>query len=304
MQQEKSTQIKLVTTNEALVLLKAALDETPLIGLDIETAYWWDKTAERISIIQIGIPSQNSLDVWIIDCFSSLDLSSLQQIFLNNNILKVIHNASFDVNKLRKLANIIVENVFDTMLAARRAGERGCSLATLAMRHLGIELDKKHQRSNWATRPLSQEQLDYAAKDVVIALMLYEKANNSGLSGEYNRQSRFAYNEERPVVTAFEQPVRNLCAPIPANQAASQALIKIVTQFPGRYTPQSLSHCLGRERGGLAGYIVDKAISKEAFVDYKEALTIISELIAKGYLIDRAYRLSVGQIASKRLTQF
>lgn len=287
----------MVNTSETLVSLKAVLEETPLIGLDIETAYWWDKTAERISIIQIGIPSEHNVDIWILDCFSSLDLSPLQQIFLNNNILKVIHNASFDVNKLRKLANIIVENVFDTMLAGRRAGERGCSLSAMATRHLGIELDKKHQRSNWALRPLSDEQLDYAAKDVVIALMLYQKAINSGLSGQYLRQSRFAYNEERPVVTAFEQPVRNLCTPIAANQSASQALIKIVMQFPGRYSPQSLSHCLGRERGGLAGYIVDKAISKEAFIEYKEALAIVTELITNGYLIDRGYRLSVGQVA-------
>ncbi|MBI4851950.1 MAG: ribonuclease D [Acidobacteria bacterium] len=289
-------QIKLVKDDKALVSLKEILDETPLIGLDIETAYWWDKTAERVSIIQIGVPSENNVDVWIIDCFSSLDLAPLQQILLNTNILKIIHNASFDVNKLRKLANIIVENVFDTMLAARRAKERSCSLAAMAMRHLGIELDKKHQRSNWATRPLSEEQLEYAAKDVVVALMLYKKVTDSGYSGEYSRQNRFNYHEERPVVTAFEQPVRNLCAPIPANEAASQALIKIVMQFPGRYTPQSLSHCLGRERGGLAGYIVDKAISKEAFIDYKEALTIVSELITKGYLVDRSYRLSVGQV--------
>lgn len=298
---ENSFQIKLITSDKELISLKETLDETSLIGLDIETAYWWDKTAERISIIQIGVPKENNVDVWIIDCFSSLNLSPLQQIFLNSNILKVIHNASFDVNKLRKLANIIVENVFDTMLAARRAGERSCSLSAMAMRHLGIELDKKHQRSNWAIRPLSEEQLEYAAKDVVIALMLYQKDNNSTLLGNYTRQSRFAYNEERPPVTAFEQPVRNLCAPIPANQAASQALIKIVTQFPGRYTIQSLSHCLGRERGGLAGYIVDKAISKEAFIDYKEALTIVLELITKGYLLDRSYRLSVGQAA---LTKF
>jgi hypothetical protein len=292
---ENSFEIKLVTTDKELSLLKETLKETSLIGLDIETAYWWDKTSERISIIQIGVLQENTVDVWIIDCFATLDLSPLQEMFLNSNILKVIHNASFDVNKLRKLANIIVENVFDTMLAAKRAGEKANSLSAMATRHLGIELDKTNQRSNWATRPLSQSQLEYAAKDVVIALMLYQKATNSGLSGTYNRQSRFNYNEERPIVTAFEQPVRNLCAPIPANQAASQALIKIVMQFPGRYTVQSLSHCLGRERGGLAGFIVDKAISKEAFIDYKEALSIVSELIANGYLVDRSYRLSVGE---------
>lgn len=297
MQLTTKPEVKFITTPESLASSLEALKETSILALDIETAYWWDKSAEKISIIQLAIPQNDSITVWIIDCFSSLDLTPLQQIMVNNNILKVIHNASFDVNKLRKLANIIVENVFDTMLAARRAGEKGCSLAALAMRHLNIEMDKTHQRSNWATRPLSQDQLEYAAKDVIVTLLLYQKANKQGLSGEYRRQSRFSYNEERPVVTAFEQPVRCLSTAIPANKPAAQALIKIVLQFPGRYTIQSLAHCLGRERGGLAGFIVDNAITKDAFVDYQEALAIAAELINAGQLVDRGRRLCASQTA-------
>ncbi len=297
MQLSFKPEVKFIATPESLASLLEALAETSILALDIETAYWWDKSAEKISIIQIAIPKNDNISVWVIDCFSPLDLTSLQEVMINTNILKIIHNASFDVNKLRKLANIIVENVFDTMLAARRSGEKGCSLATLAMRHLGIEMDKSHQRSNWATRPLSQAQLEYAAKDAIVTLLLYEKVSKQGSSGHYQRQSRFSYNEERPLVTTFEQPVRHLSTPVAANSKAVQALIKIVMQFPGRYTVQSLAHCLGRERGGLPGFIVDNAISKDSFVDYKEALAIVTELLNAGQLVDRGRRLCVSQTA-------
>ncbi len=293
--------VTFVNSNEMLLSLHQSLMESSFIALDIETAYWWDKTAERVSLIQLGVQRETVFEVWVIDCFCNLNLKPLQEIMINSNIIKVIHNASFDVNKLRKLSNIIVENVFDTMLAARRSGEKGCSLEALAKRHLGISLDKTFQRSNWASRPLSKEQLNYAANDVIVTLLLYQKIADKPHLGKYKAQSRFSHYEERPVVTTFEHPVRNLCAPIPVNEVATKALIKIVMQFPGRYSVQSLAHCLGRDRAGLAGFIVDNAISKEAFIDHKEALTIIAELITKGYLVDRGYRLSIGQDALRKV---
>jgi hypothetical protein len=183
------------------------------------------------------------------------------------------------------------------MLAARRAGERGCSLAALASRHLGITLDKRLQRSNWAQRPLDAEQIEYAAADVATTLLLYHRQLDMGLDGEYLRRSRHTYYEEMPQVTLFEQPVRALSAPMPPNQAAIAALVQIVAQFPGRYTPQSLANCLGRERGGLPGWIVDQAISKDAFIDYQDSLKIVIALIASGRLLDRGRRLSISREA-------
>ncbi|MEW6730699.1 MAG: ribonuclease D [Acidobacteriota bacterium] len=287
-------QLKLLTDNEGLASFQSAFTHQPLVALDIETSHWWDKTAEKLSLIQLALPRQENIEVWVIDCFATLELRPVQELLMNNNVRKVIHNASFDVTKLRRLANILVENVHDTMLAARRAGERSCSLAALAARHLGIQLDKRWQRSDWSRRPLDPAQLEYAAQDAVTTLLLYQKQIQMGLNGEYTRRGRHTYHEEQPQLTIFEQPIRLQCVTAPANEAAAAVLIQIVAQFPGRYTPQALANCLGRERGGLAGWIVDQALSKETIIEYQEALTLVVELITAGRLIDRGRRLSVG----------
>lgn len=292
--------IKLLSDEAGINELLTAAADAHLLALDVETAYWWDKNAERLSLIQLAVPGATAVEVWIIDCFAGIDLKSIQQLMINTNIRKVIHNAGFDVKKLRKLANIHVENVYDTMLAAKRAGERGCSLAALAARHLGITLDKRWQRSDWARRPLVPEQLQYAANDVLTTLKLYHHQLERGFNGYYRHQGRHVLHEEHPQITIFEQPVRAQCAPVPANETAARALLQIVAQFPGRYSPQSLANCLGRERGGLPGWIVDQAITKEAFVDYQEALTIIFALVAEGRLVDRGRRLSVSASAFQK----
>lgn len=295
LEQHFDAEINLLTTEEEMAQFEAITEDLSLLALDIETAYWWDKSAERISLIQLAFPYEDSISVWVIDCFSQLDLRPLQELMINSNVRKVIHNAGFDVMKLRKLANIIVENVYDTMLAARRAGDKGCSLAALASRYLGLRLDKKMQRSDWSRRPLDHEQLRYAAGDAVVTLMLYYKQCEQGMDGGFTRRSRHSYYEEMPQVTLFEQPVRILSTPVQSSDAAAEALIKIVMQFPGRYTPQSLANCLGRERGGLPGWIVDEAISKDAFMDYQEALAIVMVLMTSGRLVDRGRRLSIAR---------
>jgi len=52
----------------------------------------------------------------------------------------------------------------------------GHSLAMVCERELGMSLDKAAQTSNWSRRPLSPDQLQYAALDAEILLMLYDNA--------------------------------------------------------------------------------------------------------------------------------
>jgi len=48
------------------------------------------------------------------------------------------------------------------------------SLKALVKRHLGLELDKSCQTSDWGSEHLSREQVEYAAKDAEVLLPLYE----------------------------------------------------------------------------------------------------------------------------------
>ncbi len=64
--------------------------------------------------------------------------------------------------------------IFDTALAARAAGIRQFSLQNLIETYFQVKLSKRYQKANWKLRPLSKEQLDYAALDTVYLYRLYQ----------------------------------------------------------------------------------------------------------------------------------
>ena len=84
-------------------------------------------------------------------------------------------------------------NLFDTQRAASILGDHNLSLSKLVEKYLGIELKKKKktQRSLWNTRPLTEEQLNYAVLDTAYLLSLYKKLESEiqqkGLDAEATR---------------------------------------------------------------------------------------------------------------------
>jgi ribonuclease D len=59
------------------------------------------------------------------------------------------------------------------------------SIQAQVQAHLGVQLDKGEQRSDWSHRPLTIRQLRYAALDAVCTLLLYEDQTARGLSASY-----------------------------------------------------------------------------------------------------------------------
>jgi ribonuclease D len=66
---------------------------------------------------------------------------------------------------LRRDYGYTVENLFDTMVAARVLGHHYYGLASIMKHYFGVKMDKSHQRDNWGARPLPQESLQYAQMD-------------------------------------------------------------------------------------------------------------------------------------------
>jgi ribonuclease D len=56
-------------------------------------------------------------------------------------------------------------NLFDTMYAARVLGYPFVGLDNVLSEKLGIKMDKRHQKADWAARPLTPSQIDYARFD-------------------------------------------------------------------------------------------------------------------------------------------
>lgn len=79
----------------------------------------------------------------------------------------LMHSASEDLVAFRHALGVLPKRLFDTQIAAAFAGlGPGLGYQALVKTLLGVDLAKAETRSDWLRRPLSPQQLDYAADDV------------------------------------------------------------------------------------------------------------------------------------------
>lgn len=88
-------------------------------------------------------------------------------ILVDPNITKILHSPSEDFDAFFSNLGVVPTPIFDTQLAAAMASMGGImGYQKLVKSLLNIELDKGETRSDWMQRPLSDNQLHYAADDV------------------------------------------------------------------------------------------------------------------------------------------
>lgn len=279
--------VEFIENSAQLSALAPRLNEAEVIALDIETINWWDREAERVSLIQVAFREAGEMRVAVIDALSGdaltgFDPETLRQPLELSLKLKAIHNACYDAVRMARHFRINTSPIHDTMLAARRSGEKKCSLQAQAAAHLGLQLDKDEQRSDWSRRPLSDEQLRYAALDAVSTLLLYEDQVARGLRGDYELRDRIA---SKPGAQA-ELPMATSAVSHGNEELDSQgmALLGIVVELSGRYSPQQLAASVGSERVGLAGWIIDRALGVDADIDEETVKQEIASLREQGLI--------------------
>ncbi len=165
---------KFITDKNTLEDICGLLASENIISLDTETSI--GITPAKLSLIQISTRSDN----FIIDALAVNDISPLKPILESPKILKIIHFADFEKGVLSPLG-INITNIYDTCIESRKLRkleEGGHSLKAVCKRELGIDLDKSFQSSDWMTRPLSKEQLEYAAMDSYVLLKIYDIFNS------------------------------------------------------------------------------------------------------------------------------
>lgn len=103
-----------------------------------------------------------------VDVLAIGDLSPLYALLYDPARLKVLHSARQDLEVFFDLQRRVPAPLFDTQIAAALLGyDAQIGYAALVAALTGHALAKAHTRTNWAARPLSPEQLHYAAEDVV-----------------------------------------------------------------------------------------------------------------------------------------
>ena len=166
---------RLVTNAEQLrELLNPLIDTIDRFGIDTETT-GLDPHTSKVRLVQIAIPKH---PVLVIDlaAIDQTGLTPLKQL-LASNCLKIGHNLKFDLMMLKSAGLNLEPSYFDTYLGYKvlTAGlKRSSTLETLARKLLRVKLNKSAQTSDFS-RNLSKEQLQYAANDAAVLLLLHRK---------------------------------------------------------------------------------------------------------------------------------
>jgi len=160
-----------ITTTAELETFCAKVRGRDFVAVDTEfmreTTYW-----PKLCLIQAATPDAEA----VIDPLADgIDLSPFLEILRDPSITKVFHAARQDVEIFNNL-NAMPASLFDTQVAAMAAGY-GEQIAydALVRNMLKIELDKSSRFTDWARRPLTENQLTYALADVTHLAALYPR---------------------------------------------------------------------------------------------------------------------------------
>jgi ribonuclease D len=163
---------QLITSTEALKTFCAPLHGELFITVDTE--FMRERTFyPELCVVQVAGESA----VAVIDAQAEgLDLAPLWALLLDPAVTKVFHAARQDIEIVFLRTGQTPGPLFDTQVAAMVAGF-GDQVAydALVAALAGGHIDKAYRFTDWSARPLSAEQIAYAAADVTWLRRVYEK---------------------------------------------------------------------------------------------------------------------------------
>lgn len=150
-------------------LFKKLYESSGVVAVDTE--FLREKTYNaKLCLVQLGIDQHQ----YCIDVLAIEDLSLLNALFANENVLKLFHAARQDMEVIYQTLNVLPKPIFDTQLAsAFCGGDMQQGYGAMVLERTGVELPKTQSRTDWTRRPLSAEQIEYAGDDVAHLRELY-----------------------------------------------------------------------------------------------------------------------------------
>ncbi len=159
-----------VTASRELV---QALEQLSGDFIALDTEFMREKTYyPQLCLVQIATLEH----CVVIDPLSVTELQPLWSFLADRSRVKVLHAARQDLEVITLATPDapLPGPIFDTQIAGALLGSPAqAGYATLVADHLGVELSKSSARTDWSRRPLSEEQLRYAADDVRYLARLY-----------------------------------------------------------------------------------------------------------------------------------
>ena len=143
------------------------------IAIDTETL-GLNPYRDRLCLVQL---SEGDGSAVLVQLDGNYAAPELKRLLADESVLKLFHFGRFDMAVLKHYLGVMPRPVCCTKVASKlaRTFTDRHGLKDLCRELLGIELSKQQQSSDWGAPELTQEQLSYAASDVLHLHALREK---------------------------------------------------------------------------------------------------------------------------------
>ena len=160
-----------IDTEDDVDFLIHSLENKTILGIDTE--FDWRTTYFPIlSLIQIATTNK----IFLIDCLKCKKLEKLKSILEDQERVIIFHSSRSDATVLYTNLKFKVKNVYDIQAAEKIiSGGDTKNYASLVKKYFNFSLIKSETNSNWLKRPLSDDQIEYAADDVNFLIEIYKK---------------------------------------------------------------------------------------------------------------------------------
>jgi ribonuclease D len=167
-----------LATSADIAAVAAAARQSRRLGIDTEFMSEGRYRA-LLCLAQIAVDdpaSPGPPTIHLIDCLAEPDVTPLAALLADPQVEIIMHAGRQDAAILRRAWRTELTNIFDTQTAAGFAGQSAQSgYGNLLNSVLGLQVGKTASYTRWDARPLTAEQLLYAAEDVAHLLDLADE---------------------------------------------------------------------------------------------------------------------------------
>jgi ribonuclease D len=136
-----------------------------LVAIDSETM-GLDPHRDRLCLVQLSRGDGNAHLVHFIDGYHA---PNLKRLLADPGVTKLFHYGRFDIAMFVKYLGVVTAPVYCTKIASKltRTYTDRHGLRDLCRDLLGVDISKQQQSSDWGAPELTEDQLAYAASDVL-----------------------------------------------------------------------------------------------------------------------------------------
>jgi len=154
--------------------LPDGLDLGPIVAIDSETMGLRPER-DRLCVVQL---SAGDGDAHLVQfAKGAYEAPNLKRLLADPAVLKLFHFARFDVAVMRAYLGVETAPVYCTKIASKlvRTYTDRHGLKDLCREVLGVDVSKQQQSSDWGAETLTEDQMAYAASDVLHLHALKER---------------------------------------------------------------------------------------------------------------------------------